>query len=167
MTRRRDLKYKECVDLEFYKENGEVVYDVYYTEDKDEPTERRLVYSTSDRYGVIYNYYGLDKSEYFDITTTVTQSTEQESCMSLKAQVKAKEIDGVVLYSRFSYSAEYYVLRDEGPILHGTTNETVIDNLCFECGWMIDKIDGIDHEKTAKFYFSNFYIFYLKNAENE
>ena len=155
------------VEFEFYKEKGEVVYDVYYTKDEEKPEERRLVYSTSDRYGVIYNYYGLDKSEYFNITTTVTQSTEQESCMSLKAHVEAKEIDGKVLYSRFLYSAEYYVLRDGKTILHGTTNETVTDKLEFNCGWMLDKIDGIDHAETAKFYLSRFYILYEKNIETE
>lgn len=164
---RRNEKYNGYVEFEFYKENGEVVYDVYYTKDVENPEERRLVYSTSDRYGVIYNYYGLDASEYFDITKTVTQSTEDKNCMSLKAHVKAKEIDGTVLYSRFLYSAEYYVKRDEGAVLHGTTNETVIDKLEFKCGWMLDKIDGIDHGETAKFYFSRFYIFYEKNVENE
>ncbi len=167
LTRRHSLKYNSYAYLEFYKENGEIVYDIYYTKDEEKPEQRRLVYSTSDRYGVIYNYYGLDKSEYFDITTTVTQSTEQESCMSLKAQVKAKEIDGKVLYSRFLYSAEYYVKRDEGPILYGTSNETVTDKLEFKCGWMMDKIEGIDHAETAKFYFLDFYIFYEKNTETE
>ena len=167
LTRRRNEKYNGYIELEFYKEKGEVVYDIYYIKDEEKPDERRLVYSTSDRYGVIYNYYGLDKSEHFDITTSVTQSTEQESCMSLKARVKAKEIDGKVLYSRFLYSAEYYVLRDGKAILHGTTNETVTDKLEFNCGWMLDKIDGIDHAETAKFYFSRFYIFYEKSAENE
>ena len=164
LTIRRNEKYNGYVELEFYKEKGEVVYDIYYTKDEEKPEERRLVYSTSDRYGVIYNYYGLDKSEYFDITTTVTQSTEQESCMSLKAHVEAKEIDGTVLYSSFLYSAEYYVLRDGKAILHGTTNETVTDKSEFNCGWMLDKIDGIDHAKTAKFHFSRFYIFYEKNT---
>lgn len=167
LTRRRNEKYNGYIELEFYKERGEVVYDIYYTKDEEKPDERRLVYSTSDRYGVIYNYYGLDKSEYFDITTTVTQSTEQESCMSLKAHVKTKEIDGEVLYSRFLYSAEYYVLREDGPVLHGTPNKTVTDKLDFEFGWMLDKIDGIDHTETAKFYFSRFYILYEKNAEAE
>lgn len=167
LTRRRVLKYYDYVELEFYKENGEVVYDVFYTEDEEKPEERRLVYSTSDRYDVIYNYYGLDKSEYFDITTTVTQSTEQESCMSLKAHVKAKEIDGTVLYSQFLYSAEYYVLREDGPVLHGTANETVTDTLDFSFGWMLDKMDGINHAETAKFNFSHFYIFYAKNIEAE
>ena len=167
LTRRRDIKYNEYIELEFYKENNKVVYDIYYTKDAEKPNERRIVYSTSDRYGVIYNYYGLDKSEYFDITTTVTQSTEDESCMALKAHVKAKEIDGTVLYSRFLYTAEYYIQKDGGAILHGTTNETVIDKLNLECGWMIDKIDGIDHTQTAKFIFSNFYIFYEKNTETE
>ena len=167
LTRRRNEKYNGYIEFEFYKENGEVVYDIYYTKDEEKPDERRLVYSTSDRYGVIYNYYGLDKSEYFNITTTVTQSTEQESCMSLKAHVEAKAIDGKVLYSRFLYSAEYYVLRDGKAILHGTTNETVTDKLEFNCGWMLDKIDGIEHAESAKFNFSRFYIFYEKNIETE
>ena len=166
LTRRRNAKYNGYIEFEFYKEGNEVVYDIYYTKDDEKPEERRLVYSTSDRYGVIYNYYGLDKSEYFDVTTTVTQSTEDESCMSLKAHVKAKEIDGTVLYSSFLYSAEYYVKRDKGAVLHGTTNEAVIDKLSFECGWMLDKIDGINHAETAKFYFSRFYIFYEKNPQN-
>ena len=162
----RHERYGGISYIEFYKENGKVVFDLYHDEREYDGEERRLVYSTSDRYGVIYDYYGLDKSEYFDITTTVTQSTEQESCMSLKALVKAKEIDGTVLYSRFSCSAEYYVLREDGPILHGTANETVTDKLELERGWMLDKIDGIDHAQTAKFYLSRFYIFYEKNTEN-
>ena len=167
LTWRRSVKYNGYTDLEFYKENGKTVYDVYYTEDAEKPDERRLVYSTSERYGVIYDYYGVDKSQYFDITQTVTQSTEQESCMSLKAHVKAKEIDGEVLYSRFSYSAEYYVLREDGPVLHGTANETVTDTLDFSFGWMLDKMDGINHTESAKFHFSHFYIFYEKNVEAE
>lgn len=166
ITRRYETSYS-YVELEFYKERGEVVYDIYYTKDEKKPRERRLVFSTSDRYGVIYNYYGLDKSEYFDITTTVTQSTEQESCMTLRALVEAKEIEGNVLYSRLLYSAEYYVKKDKGPVLHGTASETVTDKLEFECGWMLDKIDGIDHAETAKFYLSHFYIFYEKNRKAE
>ena len=167
LTRRRVIKYYDYVELEFYKENGEVVYDIYYTRDEAKPDERRLIYSTSDRYGVIYNYYGLDESLHFDITTTVAQSTEDASCMSLKAHVKAKEIDEKVLYSKFLYSAEYYVKRNDGPVLHGTTNETVTDKLEFKCGWMLDKIDGIDHAETAKFILVDFYIFYEKNTETE
>ena len=167
LTIRRSAKYNGYIEFEFYKENGEVVYDIYYTEDEEKPAERRFVYSTSDRYGVIYDYYGVDKSQYFDITQTVTQSTEDTSCMVLKANVKAKEIDGTVLYSKFLYSAEYYVPKDESAVLHGTTNETVIDKLEFTCGWMLDKIDGIDHSQTAKFYLSRFYIFYEKNTETK
>ena len=166
IIRRSETTYS-YVELEFYKENGEIVYDIFYTKDEKKPEERRLVYSTSDRYGVIYNYYGLDKSEYFDITQTVEQSTEQESCMALKVHVNAKAIDGAVLYSRFLYSAEYYVKRDSRAVLHGTANETLIDKLSFECGWMLDKIDGIDHAETAKFNLSRFYIFYEKGTEDK
>ena len=161
---RRNQTTYSFVEFEFYKENGGIVYDIYYTKNEEKPEERRLVYSASDRYAVIYNYYGLDKSQYFDITQTVTQSTELESCMTLKGYVKAKEIDGTVLYSRCLYSAEYYVQRDGKTVLHGTTSETVIDKLSFEFGWMLDKIDGVDHAKTAKFYLSRFYIFYEKTA---
>jgi hypothetical protein len=163
----RHERYGGISYMEFYKENGSVVFDLYHDEREYDGEKRRLVYSTSDRYGVIYNYYGLDKSEYFDITTTVTQSIEQESCMSLKSHVEAKEIDGKVLYSRFLYSAEYYVLRDGKAILHGTDSETVIDKLEFDCGWMLDQVDGIDHAQTAKFFLSRFYILYEKNIETE
>lgn len=167
LIRRREQTTYSYADFEFYKEAGKVVYDIYYIKDEEKPQERRLVYSTSDRYGVIYNYYGLDKSEYFDIITTVTQSTEQESCVTLKARVSAREINGTVLYSRLLYSAEYYVPRENGPILRSTSSETVVDKLSFECGWMLDKINGIDHTETAKFNLSKFYIFYEMNAETD
>ena len=153
--------------LEFYKEEGEVVFDVFFDRLSSDDKERQLVYSTSNRYGVIYNYYGLDKSQYFDITQTVTQSTEQESCMSLKGKVKAKEIEGEVLYSQITYTAEYYVLREgEKIIMHSSSNEKLLDTLEFEKGWMIDKIDGVDHTQTAKFILSDFYIFYEKKESH-
>ena len=167
LVRRRSVKYNGYIEFEFYKEKDEVVYDVYYTKDEEKPKERQLVYSTSDRYGVIYNYYGLDKSQYFDITQTVAQSAEQESCMTLKGNVEAKEIDGTVIYSRILYCAEYQIERDGKVILHSSTTDTVYDSLKFERGWMIDKIDGIDHTQTAKFIISDFYILYEKNAKSE
>jgi hypothetical protein len=168
LTRRHGQTMYSFVQMEFYKEDGKVVYDMYYIKNEGTPDESKtLFYSSSDRYGVIYDYYGLDKSEHFDITTTVTQSTEDESSMALKAHVKAKEIDGTVLYSQFLYSAEYYVSRDGKAILRGTANETVTNKLEFNCGWMLDKIDGIDHTQTAKFYLSRFYIFYEKNTKTE
>jgi hypothetical protein len=41
--------------MEFYKENGNIVFDLYNDKDEfDGEDDRRLVYSTSDRYGVIY-----------------------------------------------------------------------------------------------------------------
>ena len=160
--------YRGITTIEYYREGDKVVFDLYYDPNEyDNEENRELVYSTSDRYGVIYNYYGLDLTEYFNITTNVTQSTEQESCLSFKVQVEAKEIKGTVLYSRYLYSAEYYIAREEGAILHGTANETVTNQLNFECGWMLDKIDGIDHAQTAKFKFTRFYIFYEKNTKTE
>lgn len=154
--------------IEFYKENGEIVFDLYYDNDEyDREDNRRLIYSTSNRYGVIYNYYGLDKSQYFNITQNVSQSTEQESCMALKGHVEAKEIDGTVIYSRILYCAEYQVERNGKVTWHGTTTDTVYDSLNFERGWIIDKIDGIDHTQTAKFILSDFYILYEKNVKSE
>lgn len=162
---RYQYSYSSIIELEFYKENGNIVYDIYYTEDENKPDEREFVYSTSERYGVLYNYYGLDKSLYFNIKQTVSQSTEQESCMSLKGYVSTKEINGTVIYSRFLYCAEYQVYRDNKIIYHNTSTDVVINKLEFERGWMIDKIDGVDHSETAKFILSDYYIFYKKNVD--
>ena len=162
----RRERYGGISYMEFYKENGEVVFDLYYDKQEYDGEERRLVYSTSERYGVIYNYYGLDKSQYFDITQTVTQSKDEENVMNLWGYVKAKEIDGRVLYSNISYRAEYQILRD-GRIMTYESTDSVTDKLNFDRGYGMEKIDGVDHTETAKFIISDFYIFYEKNNENE
>ena len=161
----RRERYGGISYMEFYKENGEVVFDLYYDKQEYDGEEKRLVYSTSDRYGVIYNYYGLDKSQYFDITKTVTQSEDEENVMKLWAFVEAKEIDGIVLYSNISYRAEYQILRD-GKIMTYESADSVTDKLNFDRGYGMEKIDGVDHTETANFIISDFYIFYEKNSAN-
>ena len=159
-------RYGGLVEAEFYRENGVIVFDLYYTKYENKPQDRRIVYSTSDRYGVIYNYYGADKSQYFNITQTVTQSHDEQNVMVLWGCVETKGIDGRVLYSNVSYRAEYQVLRDGKIITHEST-DSVTDKLNFEKGYGIDKIDGVDHTETAKFTVYDFYIFYEKNTETE
>ena len=153
-------KYNSTIKLEFYKENGNVVYDIYYTQDENKLDEKEFVYSSSKRYAVLYNYYGLDKSMYFNISQTVSQSTEQENCMFLKGYISTKEINGIVIYSRILYKAEYQIYKDNKIITRKTSSDVVINELEFERGWMIDKINGVDHSETAKFILSDFYIFY-------
>ncbi len=162
LMRTYNEQYGGLVEAEFYREDGKIVYDLYYTEDEREPSERRLVYSTSDRYGVIYNYYGLDKSRYFDIRQTVTQSPDERNVMVLWGYAEAKEIDGTVLYSSISYNAKYQIMRD-GEIIEQISSDSVIDELSFDRGFGMEKIDGVDHAETAKFSLSDFYIFYEKN----
>ena len=159
-------RYGGLSEAEFYKENGGIVLDLYYTRDHSKSDERRIVYSTSERYGVIRNYYGLDISQYFDITKTVTQSPDEQNVMVLWGSVKEKELDGEVLYSRVGYRAEYQVLRN-GEIMTYESTDTVIDKLSFERGYGIEKIDGVDHTETAKFSITNFYIFYEKTNDAE
>ncbi len=149
------------VTMEFYKESGKIVYDLYYAKDKNKSDERRLVYSSSERYGVIYNYYGLDITQYVDVSHTVEQSTEQESCVVLRGTAKIKNVGGEILYSSLSYRAEYYVLRD-GKAIGNTSFEHRPDVTEISVGYMFDKIDGIDHAETARFWISDFYIFYKK-----
>ncbi len=149
------------VTMEFYKESGKIVYDLYYTKNYNKPDERRLVYSSSERYGVIYNYYGLDISQYVEVSHTVEQSTEQESCVVLRGTAKIKETVGEILYSSLSYRAEYYVLKD-GEAIGSATSETRSDVTELSVGYMFDKIDGINHAETARFWISDFYIFYKK-----
>ena len=153
--------------IEFYKENGTVVFDLFFDRLADDDGEREFIYSTSSRFGVIYNYYGLDNSQYLDISQTVTQSLEQQSCMVLKGYVKVKEIHGTPIYSRIFYSAEYLCERDGKIVSHGTASDAVYNELEFERGWMIDKTEGVDHAQTARFLVSKFYIFYEKTVVTE
>lgn len=161
---RYNERYHGFVEMEFYKENGEIVFDIYYDKDENGDEERRLVYSSSDRYGVIYNYYGLDKSLYLDINYTVTQSSEMSSCMLLKGYAEIKEIPGRIIYSELYYQAEYKVLRD-GEVINHVSSDTVTDKTVIDKGYLMDKIDGIDHTETATFTISDFYIFYEKEAD--
>ena len=154
-------RYNELVTAEFYKEDGKVVFDLYYAKDRSNPDERRLVYSTSARYGVIYSYYGIDTSQYVDVSYLVEQSTEQESCMVLRGTATIKEVGTEILYSTLSYRAEYYVLKD-GKALCRNEFEKRSDVGQISVGFMIDKIEGIDHTETARFWISDFYIFYQK-----
>lgn len=166
LTRRRNEKYNSYVEFEFYKENNKVVYDVYYTKDEYKPEERRLVYSTSDRYGVIYNYYGANKTQYFNITQTVAPSDDESNVMELWGYVETKPIDGTVIYSNIGYRAKYQVMSD-GKIIEHNSSDNAYDTLNFKRGYGIDMIDGVDHTETAKFTVYDYYILYERNAETE
>ena len=159
--------YGGIVELEFYKENGEVVYDVYFDKAQDDEEERRLVYSTSDRYDVIYNYYGVDKSQYFNITQTVTQSPYEQDVMVLWGNVETKENDGTVIYSNIGYRATYQKLGNDGELIEAVSSDNAYDKLSFERGYGMEKIDGVDHTETAKFTVYDYYIFYKKNSATE
>ncbi len=163
LTVMRHERYGGITYIELYKENGEIVYDLYHDKNEyDNKDDRQLIYSTSERYGVIYNYYGADKSQYFSITQSVTQSTEQESCMVLEGCVKPKDIGGTVIYSKISYFTEYQVERDGKITTYSGSTETVKNDLDFSYRCMINKIDSVNHAETAKFIVSDFYIFYEK-----
>lgn len=154
--------------VEFYKENGKVVYDVYYIKDRNKPLVKDIVYSTSENYGVIYNYYGLDKSQYFDVSQSVYQNEKDEDYMILQGNVTAKNIEGSVYYSYIEYFFEYYSYKEDKDVVdylikkqEGITSRiTFTDTLMYS----IKKTKKIDHSKTAKFYLGNFYILYKKST---
>lgn len=148
------------IQVEFYKENDKVVYDIYFDRYKDDEKEKRLVYSTSDSYGVIYYYYGIEKESIFDISYTLI--SESSSNVILRGYVKLKEIDGTVLYSQIGYKATFMV-KDDYKVLEKDSTDIAYDDLEFERGYSIDIIDGVDHQKTSKFTVYDFYIFYKKN----
>ena len=165
LTTEKREAYRGVTTIEYYRENGEIVFDLYYDPNEyDNEDNRQLVYSTSERYGVIYNHYGFDLSTVLDIEQTVRQSEEDASCVTLEANIKIKDGPGNILFSRIVYSAEYNVLRDGKVIPHGTTNETVRNKAEFRCGWMIDKIEGVDHAESAKVCIPRLYILYEKES---
>ena len=162
LTVRRYGNFKGFLEIEFYKENEKIVYDFYYTKDENKPESRRLVYSSSDRYGVIYNYYGADISQHFNISQTVSQSSNDSNIMELWGYVQTKPIDGTVLYSDIGYRATYHVMFGDN-ITTNVSNDNIYDTLSFDKGYGIEKIDGVNHIETAKFTIYDYYIFYEKN----
>lgn len=167
LIRRRNATTYSFIQMEFYKEDGKAVYDMYLIKDEGTHDESKtLFYSTSDRYDIIYNRYGDDVTHYFDISQTVEQSTEDESMMLLRGYAQLKELPGTVVYSQIKYRAEYSVKHD-GKIYSTTESETLNNQTTVDHGYLIDKIDGVDHSKTAKFTVYDYYILYEKNPENQ
>lgn len=154
--------------VEFYKENGKVVYDVYYIKDRNKPLVKDIIYSTSQNYGVIYNYYGLDKSQYFDVGQSVYQSEENEDYMILQGNVTAKNIGGPVYYSYIEYFFEYLSYKEDKDVVDYfiETKERITSRITFTdtLRYSIKKTKKTDHSKTSKFYLGNFYILYKKST---
>ena len=159
--------YYSYVVEEFYKEDGKVVCDLYYLQDEGTPEERKILfYSTSDRYEVIYNCYGDDVTDYFDISQTVEQSTKDENMMLLEGHAELKELPGTVVYTQIKYRAEYSIVND-GKITSMVKNNQINNQTTINQSYLIDKIEGVDHTQTAKFTVYDYYILYEKNIETE
>ena len=167
LTRRRMKSYYSYIVEEFYKEDGKVVCDLYYLQDEGTPEERKILfYSTSDRYEVIYNYYGDDVTDYFDISQTVEQYTKDANMMLLEGHAELKELSGTVVYTKIKYRAEYSILHD-GKITSMIKNDQINNQTTINQSYLIDKIEGVDHTQTAKFTVYDYYILYEKNIEIE
>ena len=153
-------RVNQYVTIEFYRENGQIVYDLIYIND----SEPHIVYSTSDRYGVLYNYYGIDKSAYVDVEYTVTQSEEDPAYDLLAGTVKIKPLDGTIIYSQLNVREWYQVLNRQGAV---TTYENTSAHMFMtevEKSVLINRIDGVDHIESAKIECTNFYILYEKTV---
>ena len=162
LTMRRMETYYSYVVTEFYKEDGKVVCDLYYLQDEGAPEESKILfYSTSDRYEVIYNCYGDDVTDYFDISQTVEQSTKDENMMLLEGHAELKELPGTVVYTKIKYRAEYSIVHN-GKITSMVKNEQVNIQTTINQSYLIDKIEGVDHTQTAKFAVYDYYILYEK-----
>ena len=167
LTRRRMKSYYSYVVEEFYKEDGKVVCDLYYLQDEGTPEERKILfYSTSDRYEVIYNCYGDDVTDYFDISQTVVESSKDENMMLLEGHAELKELPGTVVYTKIKYRAEYSIVHN-GKITSMVKNEQVNIQTTINQSYLIDKIEGVDHTQTAKFSVYDYYILYEKNTAAE
>ncbi len=158
--------YNGDVEVRYYKEGDKVVYDVYYSERRNSSNvsyeEPKLCYSTSERYGVIYNYYGFDYSPYIDVSYSVEPSTELTSCDLIKGSAKLKDFGKVVIYSQLSVNISYYKLHGESITEYVSATGIKRDTSEVTHGVLADKLDGVSHKDTAKFFLSDFYILYEK-----
>ncbi|MCH5171463.1 MAG: hypothetical protein J1F31_01325 [Erysipelotrichales bacterium] len=157
--------YNRYVYIEFYRENDEIVYDLIYVEDVYKKTEPKLVYSTSNRYDVIYNYYGQDISKYVEVEYTIEESDTDPNFDLLTGKAIIKPVEGKIIYSQLNVRASFNILKDNKVIikedgdLYRFTTEV-------EKSILIEKIENIDHKKTAKLKCIDFYILYEKESTN-
>ena len=148
-------------EIEFYLEDGRVVFDIYYDKYQYDGEEKRLVYSSSDRYGVIYHFDGADFTAYFDVNTIIEPSTDESSVMLLIGEIEARPIEGDVIYSMISYRAEYPTLSD-GKNVVNEISDTKIDALSIKMSYGMTKSNEIDYSDIAKFELTDYYILYIK-----
>lgn len=151
--------------VEFYKENGNVVYDVYFVRDYHEPSIRELVYSSSKQYDVIYYYQGIDKTLYFDVTQNI-YPYEDTDLVTLQGSAIPK-IDGEVIYSRITCYVEYQTYSDSNGKVLVSTEKTTQEGTSFGYTYRLKKEDGIDYNNTAKFILSDYYVLYKKPTESK
>jgi len=149
---------EEYSRIEYYLEDGNIAYDLYYLPEKD---ISKLVYSSSNRYGAIYDYYGLDTSKYVDVDFTVEQSSEDSSLEVINGTATIKEVEGTILYTQLSITTQYKYEFD-GEIYAYESNDFAREQMQINIRILVDKIDGINRADTTKMYVSDFYIFYEK-----
>ena len=91
--------------MEFYKENGNIVFDYYVLKKNEE--EYQLVYSSSNRYQIYFHQYGYDVSNIINIDYSVEENNNMEV---IKGYVKLDEnkIDGTIIFSKIISRVEYF-----------------------------------------------------------
>ncbi len=166
LSKKLDLGYHQGkAEIKYYTEDGHIVFDLYHIQSSgyDKLEASNLVYSTSSRYGIIYNSQGFDYSQYIDVNYSVEPSTEASYCDLIKGTAKIKDFGKNIVYSQLSVAIEYYNLNAEGNPVLWTSSEG-IERYKKEVthGVLADRIEGIDHKETASFTLNDFYILYEK-----
>lgn len=146
-------------EIEFYRENDRVVFDVFHDRNAYDGENFRLIYSTSDRYGVIYNGGG-DYSDVFDVNIEILPSAEETNVTVLWGSIEAKEICGEVIYSEISFRAEY-PSRVDGKLSINESSDKMIDTLKVKRGYAMENAVESDFDK-AEFLLTDYYILYKK-----
>lgn len=133
--------------MEFYKEDESVVFDFYHIDEESD----NLIYSSSKRYGLIWNAPGVDISKYFEVTKEVSPSQEDTTCDLLKATIKLNEdaINGTVIFSYMSSYFEYKRLNEEGKIISDIDKEGHNYTKEIKISMLIERIEGINHSETT------------------
>ncbi len=151
------IQYGKDKYIEFYKEDGALVYDYYKYSSSIE--DWILYYSSSKKYGILYYQYGVEYSSLFDISFSVEKYSNGLDLLEAQVQLKEESIPGEILYSSFVTRITYKVLPNSEIIEHTNTissNEKTLNH-----SLLINKLEGIDHQNTTKVYLSDYYIFYL------
>ena len=152
-----DFEYKQHRGhIEYYYEDDKLKYDIYLTDKATlEEPKGELVYSSNDKYGVIYYRTGDEISS--NIAFNYDIIIDDEPYVRCNFHIEIVNVEGTILHSEIKYSNEYTRRPYHAPFYSWVINQSSYDRVM-----NIDDNKKADYSKDFIAKIEDYYIFYEK-----